>query len=50
MLFRVLACFPPPQMFPINLFNTLKKDIKGKTNIKQLKHKTKHTKLKDITR
>jgi len=36
----VLAYFPPPQMLPINLFNTLKTEIRGKTIIKQLKHKT----------
>jgi len=36
-------------MFPINLFNILKRHIRGKTTIKQLKHKTKHTKFEDIT-
>jgi len=39
-------------MFPINLFNTLKIEIRGKAIIKQLKHKIKkkYTKLEDITR
>ena len=50
MLPWILGYFSPPQMFPINLFNTLKREIRGKTNIKQLKYKTKHTKLEDITR
>jgi len=45
MLPWVLTCFPPLQMFPINLFNTFKREIKGKISIKQLKHKTKQNTL-----
>jgi len=34
----VLAYFPPLQMILIHLFCTLKKEIRGKTNIKQRKY------------